>query len=215
MFVSLRIITLPQERVAERNALIVQLREAAADLAAAASTWIAPVLDTAVINAGHIVWRTEFKTEAAALAVTLDPAWSRIAPVLDGAVVNAVGYNVTRSSVRPAGPGIWRALIFRLFPAAFPQAAAELEAATLLLPKYIPAIRSWALSQVSTVEGPKDFTYVWEQEFDSLSGLTGDYMVHPVHWGFVDAWFDAECPNYVVDPHLIQVVGEIQQTIMS
>jgi hypothetical protein len=30
-----------------------------------------------------------------------------------------------------------------------------------------------------------------EQEFDSLEGQTGEYMNHPIHWGLVDAIFDA------------------------
>jgi len=59
------------------------------------------------------------------------------------------------------------------------------------------------------------YTHVWEQEFDNLDGLTGEYMNHPVHWGLADAFFDAECPEYIVDPHLVQVVGAIDQTIMA
>ena len=99
-------------------------------------------------------------------------------------------------------------------PHGFPQAARELEEATLLLPRHVPEIRSWALSTVATVEGPKAYTHVWEQEFDDLDGLTGPYMRTPVHYGLVDAWFDAEYPQYVVDPHVIQVIGDIDSTIM-
>lgn len=216
MFVSLRLITLPLHRMAERDAIVAQLTHAAAGLADVHSSWIAAVVDGAVINAGHIAWRMEFHTEAAALAVTLDPEWlNHIKPLLDAAKVTTVGYYVTQTSVKHAGAGIWRALIFRVTPAGFPDAAAALESQLLLMPKYIPAIRRWALSPVTLSEGLNQFTHVWEQEFDDLAGLTEDYMVHPIHWGLIDAWFDAECPNYVVDPLLIQVVGKIDQTIMS
>jgi len=216
MFVALRLITLPADRLDSRPALMAALREAVAQLPGVVSCSIEPVIDGPVINAGHIVWRMEHTTEAQAVAVELDPTWrQRIAPALGDAVVATVGYRVTRADVRPAGAGIWRALLFRVVPEGFPDAARELENQTLLLPRHISTIRSWALSPVAFVRGPKAFTHVWEQEYKDLSGLTGEYMTHPVHWGLVDSWFDAECPNYIVDPHLTQVVCEIDRTIMS
>jgi hypothetical protein len=71
------------------------------------------------------------------------------------------------------------------------------------------------LSAVATVEGPKIFTHVWEQEFDSIDGFTGEYMQHPLHWGLIDSYFDAEYPHYVADPYLVQVVGEIDGPIIT
>lgn len=216
MFVSLRLIALPPEREGEREDLVGRLREVAGGLASVRSCWIAPVSPVAVINAGHVVWRMTFASEREALAVTLDPAWrGSVAKVLEGAEVTHVGYRVTRSDVQPAEGGIWRALVFRVMPHGFPNGARTLENGLLLMPGTVSTIRSWALSPVSLCEGPKAFTHVWEQEFDSLDGLTGEYMTHPVHWGLVDAFFDAECPEYIVDPHLIQVVGAIDRTIME
>jgi hypothetical protein len=216
MFVSLRLITLPPAHLARRDAIAAQLRSHAASLVGVASCWAAPVYDTATINAGHIIWRMEFATEVQAMAVRLDPAWrADIVPLLDRLDVTSIGYYVTRSAMRPYGAGIWRALIFRVMPSAFPVQVAALEAGLLMLPKYISTIRSWALSPVATLDGPKAYTHVWEQEFDDISGLTGEYMTHPIHWGVVDSWFDAECPNYVVDPQLIQVIGKIDNSIMG
>jgi Stress responsive A/B Barrel Domain len=216
MFISLRLITLPPEREAEKGTLAARLKQAAATLPGVRSCWIAPVSPVAVINAGHVVWRMSFACEREALAVTRDPAWrGAVAGLLGGAEVGHVGYRVTRSAVRPADGGIWRALVFRIMPHGFPQGARVLENGLLLMPGHVSTIRSWALSPVSLCEGPKAFTHVWEQEFDSLEGLTGEYMTHPVHWGMVDAFFDAECPEYIVDPHLIQVVGAIDRTIME
>jgi hypothetical protein len=216
MFASLRIITLPESREAERDALAERLHEAAAALPGVRSLWVAPVSREAVINAGHVVWRMTFETERQAELVTLDPAWvAGVAPLLAGAQVTSVGYHVTRSHVRPAGAGIWRALLFRVMPHGFPDEVRKLEQAMLLMPSHVPAIRNWALNTVSTVEGPKAYTHVWEQEYDTLEGLTVDYMVHSIHWGLVDAWYDAEYPNYIVDPALVQVVGRIDRTIMG
>jgi len=216
MFVSLRLITLPPQREAESAPLASRLREAAAELAGLRSCWIAPVSPVAAINAGHVVWRMNFATEREALAVTLDPAWQgTVRGLLDGANVSHVGYRVTRSAVRPAAGGIWRALVFRVMPHGFPDGARALDDALLLMPAHVSTIRSWALSRVSVCEGPKAYTHVWEQEFDSLDGLTGEYMAHPVHWGVADAFFDAEFPEYIVDPQLVQVIGAIDRTIME
>ena len=216
MFVSLRLITLPPGREGEAEALAARLRDAAAALSGFRASWISPVSPVAVINAGHVVWRMTFGSERDALAVPLDPAWrTAVAPLLEGRQVSHVGYRVTRRAVRPATGGIWRALVFRVMPHGFPDGARALDAGLQLMPAHVASIRSWALSPVSICEGPKAYTHVWEQEFDSLDGLTGEYMTHPVHWGLVDAYFDAECPEYIVDPHLVQVVAAIDQTIMA
>ncbi len=216
MFVSLRLITLLPERVAEKEVLIARLQEEAAALAGVGSCWIAPVSPVAVINAGHVVWRMTFSSEHEAQAVTLDPVWRRtVAGLLGDAEIVHVGYRVTRGAVGSTEGGIWRALVFRVMPQGFPDGVRALEDGLMLMPAHVRAIRSWALSPVSICEGPKTFTHVWEQEFDSLEGLTGAYMTHPVHWGVVDAFFDAECPEYIVDPQLIQVVGAIDRTIME
>jgi hypothetical protein len=100
-------------------------------------------------------------------------------------------------------------------PHGFPDLARQLESELLLFPKYVASIRSWALNLVSFVEGPKAFTHVWEQEYDDIEGLTGEYMMHPVHWGLADRFFDAESPLYVVDPYLVQVIGTIEGTILG
>jgi hypothetical protein len=216
MFVSLRLIALPPEREAGKETLAAQLQAAAASLPGVRNYWIAPVSPVAVINAGHVVWRMTFASEREALAVVLEPAWrGAVAQLLEGTQVTHVGYRVTRSTVVPAGGGIWRALIFRITPQGFPDGAHALEQGLLMMPAHVSTIRNWALSPVSLCEGPKAYTHVWEQEFDSLDGLTGEYMAHPVHWGHVDAFFDAECPEYIVDPQLIQVVGAIDRSIME
>ncbi len=181
-----------------------------------AGSWAAAVSPVGVINAGDVVWRMAFRTESEALAAPLAPAWRAVvAPALEGARVTSVGYRVSRMGPGPNTPGIWRGLLFRVMPHGFPDLARQLEQELLLFPKYITTIRSWALSPVSFVEGPKAFTHVWEQEYDDLDGLTGEYMTHPIHWGLVDRFFDAESPVYIVDPQLTQIVGPIEGTILG
>jgi hypothetical protein len=216
MFVSLRTVSLPAGREGECSHLVEALRKAVSQLAGVKKSWIAQAMPAVSLNAGHLVWRMTFASEREALHAPLLPSWREtIAPLLADTQISGVGYRVTRSAGTRGGRGIWRALIFRIIPEGFPHSAKQLEEGLLLFPKYIRTIRSWALSAVATVEGPKTFTHVWEQEFDSLDGFTGEYMQHPLHWGLIDSYFDAEYPQYVADPYLVQVVGEIDGPIIT
>jgi len=42
-------------------------------------------------------------------------------------------------------------------------------------------------------------THVFSQRFTDLEGLTGPYLMHPIHWAYVDRWFDPDarttCPR--------------------
>jgi hypothetical protein len=216
MFVSLRTLTLPAERAGEAANLAAQLRLAAAALPGASNSWAGPSDARLTLNAGHLAWRTEFASEKAAIEAPLSPEWQHgVVPLLVGTRGSALGYQVTRRGLRGSGAGIWRALVFRVWPQGYPEGVKQLEACLLLMPKYIGTIRSWALSTVQICEGPKAFTHVWEQEFDSAEGLTGEYMDHPIHWGVVDSFFDAELPQYIVDPHLLQIVGQIDGPVIA
>jgi Stress responsive A/B Barrel Domain len=216
VFTVLRIVVLPSDHGSEADQVEATLREAAAELPGVVGSWAAPVSPVGVINAGDVVWRTVFRTESEAMTAPLAPAWRAVvAPALESARVTSVGYRVSRMGPGPDAPGIWRGLIFRIMPHGFPGLARQLEQELLLFPKYISTIRGWALSPVSFVEGPKAFTHVWEQEYDDLDGLTGEYMTHPIHWGLVDRFFDAESPVCIVDPQLTQIVGPIGGTILG
>lgn len=216
MFVTLRLFFLPEDRMDEHDRIVAALRDAAPLLPGVTGCWVAPVSPVSVINAGHIVWRATWGSEGEALQASRTGVWAHsVAPLIAGIDVTTIGYRIANATVRRTGPGIWRALIFRTFADADPALVRELGARTLLLPKYIDAIRGWALSPVAFTNGPKGYTHVWEQEYDSLDGLTGPYMTDPVHWGIVDAYFDAEYPEYIVDPQLIQVVGAIDASIIA
>ncbi|MEV0546243.1 Dabb family protein [Nocardia salmonicida] len=93
---------------------------------------------------------------------------------------------------------VYRVLLLRVAPGT-PRATIErFEADLLRMPRYLPSIRSWQLSRVTRGTGSSPWTHVWEQEFTDLDGLTGPYLMHPVHWAHVDRWFDPECPEVIV-----------------
>ena len=76
-------------------------------------------------------------------------------------------------------------------------------------PSTSPTIRSWRLSRVAGAAAEAGrWTHAWEQEYASLDGLTGEYMMNPFHWTTVDAWFDAEVPDHIVEPELAHLFTE-------
>ncbi len=215
MFVSLRILTLPTARMGSRETVITTLNAATSRLPGVVESWVTRVHPQATINAGHIVWRMVHESEAAANAAMLSPAWhDAVLPALAGLEITGVGYRLTRKSPGPGGARFWRGLLFSCLPHADPALVRELEERTLLLPKYVPEIRAWGLNRAAWSEGRKPIEFIWEQEYDDIAGLTGPYMETPVHWGVVDAYFDADCPEFIVDPHLVQVVAAISEPVI-
>jgi hypothetical protein len=99
-------------------------------------------------------------------------------------------------------PGIYRVLLLAVKPATEAGAVERFEREMLAMPRYIRSIKAWRLSRVAQASGARRWTHVWEQRYDDLDGLTGEYMLHPYHWARVDRWFDPEHPDWIVDPHL-------------
>ena len=83
--------------------------------------------------------------------------------------------------------------------------------------RYIDAIRNSSLSRVEEVHQPTgpEWTHVWEQEFATLDGLTGPYMMHGYHWSFIDTWFDRQSPRHIVDPVLIHSACALRHSILA
>jgi hypothetical protein len=80
-------------------------------------------------------------------------------------------------------------------------------------PSNIGAIRNWCLSRAHG--SSKGWTHAWEQDFADLSGLSDDYMNHPIHWSVVDGWFHAEDPRCIVAPALAHVFCRAQRSVLS
>lgn len=89
------------------------------------------------------------------------------------------------------------------------------EAEMVLMPRYISAIRNWRFSTALEASGELPWTHVWEQEFSDLDGLIGPYMLHPYHWGFIDRWFDHECPDWLVNLRLCHSFARFGQALIG
>lgn len=77
------------------------------------------------------------------------------------------------------------------------------------MPRYIKSIQRWQLSTTDSGTGLHPWTHVWEQEYATLGGLTGTYIMHPEHWSNVERWFDPEYPEWLVDPVLVHTFCNI------
>jgi len=133
-----------------------------------------------------------------------DPRAHRLAGAATVAVELGLEPVAGRRVETPA-PLVKRTLLLRVLPCAAPDAVARFESDLAEMPEHIATIRSWELSRVT---GTGRFTHAWEQEYASLDGLTGEYMLHPFHWTTVDAWFDPEVPGHVVAPELAHLFAE-------
>ena len=106
--------------------------------------------------------------------------------------------------------GAWRTLLLRVRPQAMEQRAA-LEQDLRRMPGYMPGIRNWQLSRVTS---PSPWTHVWQQEFARVEDLLGEYLSHPYHWAWVDRWFDPDCPDWAVDA-IAHAFCPFQQSLLA
>jgi hypothetical protein len=113
--------------------------------------------------------------------------------------------------------GIQRTLLLHVDASASPEQVAAFEHQLRSMPRYIDAIRNSSLSAVREVWGGtgKPWTHVWEQEFETLEGLTGDYMQHAYHWSWVDTWFDPQAPNRIVDTTLVHAMCDLDRSLLA
>jgi hypothetical protein len=171
------------------------------------------------LNGGKLLWRMAFASEADCKGCFASPAFqSEIIPALataHGVTVDWAAYRAHFHDVSKPKGGIWRCLVFAV-DAGTPSATVRaFERNLLLMPAHVSAIRNWALGEVVIGGGQRRWTHVWEQEFDDVGGLEGEYMTSPIHWGLVDGWFDPECPQRIVDPHLIHAALDIDRPVIA
>ena len=127
--------------------------------------------------------------------------------------------NISAGLRRPGIVGsIKRTAYFRMLPDRV-DASGHFEADLLEMPEQIPEILNWRLSRASALpwnnaECPP-WTYVWEQEFESLDDLLGPYMIHPHHWAQVDRWFDPESGAQAVDVNLSHAFCLAPESVLS
>ncbi|GMU79850.1 MAG: stress responsive protein [Acidimicrobiia bacterium] len=118
---------------------------------------------------------------------------------------------------RPELAGIQRTLLLHVGEGADAAEVATFERHLADMGRYVAAIRNSSLSRVDEVRGATGppWTHVWEQEFDTLEDLTGPYMDHAQHFGFVDTWFDPQAPNHIVDTTLVHGMCRLERSILA
>jgi len=146
---------------------------------------------------------------------TLDLVWhgaaepSVLADVPGLARVDGVSYHPIDRGIRPGDEPntIWRTLMLRVEPGSDAFAVEKFERELLQMPEYMQGIRRWSLGRVTAgvnLAGSEEtrWTHVWQQEYQQLDDLVGEYLIHPYHWGWVDHYFDLESPGCLVDAHI-------------
>jgi hypothetical protein len=179
------------------------------------------------IGGGELTWDLQLESEAAldallarggskdgaALVAALGNAGGDLAASI--AHVDAVAVAPIETGVgRPGLTGVKRTLLFEIFPDAAAEAVERFEMDMLGMPTFVPAIRNWSFARAGSTL-PTRWTHVWEQEYERLDGLQNDYMTSPYHWGLIDAWYDPECPQAVVDPRVAHVYCPATESVLS
>jgi hypothetical protein len=179
---------------AARERLVGELRAAAARCGAERAL-VEPTLP-GVRNGGDILMHLRF-TETA--------QWYSAASGFDRALadpavqrVNGATYTGRPTTASQERGTVYRTLLLRVQPDTDGASVARFEDDLRLLPRYVTSICSWQLGRVESAVGTSPWTHVFEQEFRDLEGLMGPYLMHPIHWAYVDRWFDPECPEVIV-----------------
>ena len=176
----------------QRESILAALRDAVRDVPDAL---VEPTLP-GVRNGGDILMHLQLPD-----ATPWPRLEARLEEVLSGPAVGHV--DSARYRGRPVGPdepdgSVYRALFLRVAPDTPDDIVVRFEADLAAMPRYVSSITAWQLSRVETAIGTSEWTHVFSQRFIDIDGLTGPYLMHPIHWAYVDRWFDPECPDYIV-----------------
>jgi hypothetical protein len=128
--------------------------------------------------------------------------------------VNGATYSGSPSGTDWAtSPGtVYRTLLLRVDPDTDDATVARFEADLRLMPQFVRTITNWQLSRVEQATGDSPWTHVFEQQFTDVDGLMGPYLMHPIHWAYVDRWFDPECPEAIVRDRVCHSFCRIGET---
>ncbi len=176
----------------EREPVIAALRDVVRDVPDALVEATLP----GVRNGGDVLMHLRFAD---------DSQWRSLQAPLDKVLSTPAVSHVDSAHYRgsPAGPNdpggsVYRALFLRVAPDTPDDVLARFEADLAAMPRYVATITAWQLSRVETATGTSAWTHVFSQRFTDVDGLRGPYLMHPIHWAYVDRWFDPECPEYIV-----------------
>lgn len=180
---------------ADPHPVLTRLREFAAG-SAATRVLVEPTLP-GVRNGGDILMHLRFRDT---------DGWGEVAPSFTaalkaGAIAHIDGADYRGATSEPAAgqtATVYRTLLLRVAPDADDAMINRFERDLSLMPRFVRTITAWQLSRVDNAVGTSPWTHVFEQQFTDLDGLMGPYLMHPIHWAYVDRWFDPECPDVIV-----------------
>lgn len=173
--------------------------------------------------AGDYTWDLLYPDRATARAARASALWQQtLVPVLAGAcdrwhalAMEPIGAGLRR---REMTDGVKRTAYFRMLPE---QADKQdrFERDLLEMPTQISQILNWRLSRAHTLDwdnsGCPPWSHVWEQEFESVDGLLGPYMMHPHHWAHIDRWFDPESGVQALDVNLSHAYSTVTTSVLG
>ncbi len=107
--------------------------------------------------------------------------------------------------------GIWRTLLLRVHPGAGEQRVLQFEQEIAAMPDYMAGIRKWSLGRVTS---ESRWTHVWQQEYQQVDDLMGEYLMHPYHWGYVDRYFDPDSPDWLVDLQIAHCFCPLETSVL-
>jgi len=196
-----------------RAATVARLKEAAAQKQVS-KAFVEPTLP-GVFFGGDLLAHFQFADEAA-LNAALPMIDSAIRPA-DVAHIDRVIYGgAANGAAKPdLRNGVYRTLLLSVDASAGPAAVEAFEADLRSMIEHVPAIVNWQLSRVISASGAQPWTHVWEQEYESMDGLMGPYMMHPCHWGMVDRWFDPEFPEGMINPRICHTFVAAPSSVLA
>jgi len=221
MFKLTRLLYFPGESAAaDRQAVTQKLRDASSQSPMVTRFLLEPTLP-GVMNGGDFIWHLQFADEVAYRDCLKQAHWrEKVDPLFEGGTFKrfeSAAYQGGLGGARPVklARGVYRTLILTVKPNTSAAATAQFEHELAGMPKYISSIKNWQLSRVSEAAGLRPWTHVWEQEYETLEGLTGPYMNHPFHWALVDRWFNPECSQWIVDKVLCHTYCEFKSSVLG
>lgn len=206
----------------QSDQLMGQLGEVADQSSAIARHFLSTPLKGS-FRGGHIMWQPQFENASAHSAFQSDEsAQKKLSTVTSPdsgicALVERIAYECANQGLEDAAlkNGVYRVLFIRVEPHARKEQVEQFVDDFSKMAGYIPAIRNWGMNAVDEGSGTYGWTHIWEQEYQTVNGLTDDYMNHPYHWSHIDRWFDPECNCRIVGPKICHSFCAIDQSIMA
>ena len=174
----------------------------------------------AVQNGGDLIWHVQFDRESAYLSAIRSREWSAVDAALTADAVSHVdsaAYPQGSFEIREPGltGGIHRTLLISMLPGTASAKIAQFEAEMRQMARYLPGIRNWGFSQVVYASGIREWTHVWEQEFQDAAYLFGPYLNHPIHFASIDRWFDTQSHDWIVDPEICHTYCPTETSLLT